>query len=294
MTITKRTPNSDPSHHHLMRANLRLSALALPAAITRAASQRTYQIIGSLVDHGRTQDAYRAYAYFRWVDDQIDETLATRDERTAFAERQQALIARAYAGEQPPDLTAEEQMAVELIRGDGAPESGLRRYVERMMAVMAFDARRRGRLISAAELDAYTHDLAVAVTEALHYFIGHDDPPPQVETRYHAVTAAHITHMLRDTCDDLGAGYFNIPREVLEAGGISARDVHSDVYRAWIKDRVELAREYFKAGRSYLAQVRNARCRIAGHAYTVQFERELDTLERNAYYVRSGERSERI
>lgn len=266
----------------------------LPAAITRAASQQTHQIIGSLVDHDRTQHGYRAYAYFRWVDDQIDEAIPTRDERIAFVERQQAIVDRAYAGEETPDLRAEEQMAVALIGADDGPGSGLHIYMQRMMAVMAFDAARRGRLISQAELDTYTRDLAVAVTEALHYFIGHDDPTPQVETRYHAVIAAHITHMLRDTCEDVAAGYYNIPRKVLDAGDISPRDVHSAPYRAWVQSRVQQARDYFKAGRDYLTQVRSARCRLAGHAYCVQFERELDALERSAYFVRSDAKTERI
>ena len=96
-----------------------------------------------------------------------------------------------------------------------------------MMLVMDFDTRRRGRLISQVELNEYTRWLAVAVTEALHYFIGHDCFTPHDEARYLAVSAAHITHMLRDTYADMRAGYFNIPREVLEANHIGPQDVLS-------------------------------------------------------------------
>ncbi|MBE0690098.1 MAG: hypothetical protein IH587_08265, partial [Anaerolineae bacterium] len=39
----------------------------LPARITKAASRQTFYTIRFLVDHGRVTDAYRAYAYFRWV-----------------------------------------------------------------------------------------------------------------------------------------------------------------------------------------------------------------------------------
>jgi hypothetical protein len=283
-----------PSPAHVPTALIRRGIALLPAAITRAASARTYQIIGTLVDSGRTQNAYRAYAYFRWVDDQIDGSAWEQAQRLAFVARQQAVVASAYAGRPLHPLAPEEQMAVDLIASDPAPDSGLGLYIRHMMAVMVFDAERRGRLITQAELDAYTRDLAIAVTEALHYFIGHDDPSPQIETRYHAVIAAHITHMLRDTCDDLSAGYFNIPREALDAGGITPFDVHSDAYRAWVQSRVQLAREMFRAGRDYLAQVPNARCRMAGEAYCAQFEAELDLLERHAYVVRSDERQERI
>ncbi len=177
-------------------------------------------------------------------------------------------------------------MLVELVQHDHEKCSGLQTYLRNMMLVMDFDARRRGRLVSQVELNEYTRWLASAVTEAMHYFIGHAGFAPQDETRYLAVSAAHITHMLRDTFDDVQAGYYNIPREVLEAHRIGPQDVSSDAYRAWVKGRVLLARQYFKAGRGYLARVRNPRCRLAGFAYTARFEWLLDTIERESYSLR--------
>lgn len=267
---------------------------ALPAAITQAASQQTFRVIGALVDRGRSQQAFRAYAYFRWVDDWLDGTLRRRSDRLAFVARQRAIVAAAYAGEPLPDPAVEEQMAVDLIAADRDGHGGLRLYFEHLLAVMAFDAERRGRLISAPELDEYTHHLAVGVTEALHYFIGHDDPTPQVETRYLAVTGAHITHMLRDTCEDVAAGYFNVPYEFLAAQGIGPGDVQTGAYRDWVESRVRLARECFTAGRDYLTQVQNSRCRLAGHSYCEQFERVLDGLEASACWLRFDEQNERI
>jgi phytoene/squalene synthetase len=141
-------------------------------------------------------------------------------------------------------------------------------------------------LISQIELDEYTHWLASAVTEAMHYFIGNACYAPQDETRYLAVTAAHITHMLRDTFDDVQAGYYNIPREVLDAHHIGPQDVGSEAYRAWVTSRVQLARVYFAAGREYLARVQSRRCRLAGLAYTARFEWVLDTIAREDYSLR--------
>ncbi len=270
------------------------STSSLPAAITAAASQRTHRIIALLADRKRTQDAYRAYAYFRWVDDWLDQDQRNRDDRIKFVRRQQAIIDRGYAGDRIQDLSVEEQMIIDLIRTDREPNSGLRLYIQHLMGVMAFDAERRGRLISAQELDEYSRRLAVGVTEALHYFIGHDHPTPPSENRYLAVTAAHITHMLRDTSEDLAAGYFNVPGDYLAAHGLGPGDIDSEAYRTWVQDRVQLAREYFKAGRAYLAQVRCFRCRLAGRIYCAQFERELDTIERNAYRLRFDGQKQRI
>jgi phytoene/squalene synthetase len=135
------------------------------------------------------------------------------------------------------------------------------------MLVMDFDERRRGRLISQSELNVYTRWLAIAVTEAMGYFIGHGTYTPQDETRYRAVSAAHIIHMLRDTCDDVQNGYYNIPREVLEANHIGPEDIHTDAYCLWVKSRVQLAREDFKAGHAYFQRVQNPRHQLAGFAY---------------------------
>ncbi len=41
-------------------------------AITRFASEQTYFTIRLLVDRDHVEDAYRAYAYFRWLDDRLD------------------------------------------------------------------------------------------------------------------------------------------------------------------------------------------------------------------------------
>jgi phytoene/squalene synthetase len=177
-------------------------------------------------------------------------------------------------------------MLAGLIHGDAQKNSGLQAYIRNMMAVMAFDAERRGRWITQEELVSYRRCLATAVTEALHYFIGHCCNSPRGERRYLAATAAHITHMLRDTCEDTAAGYYNVPRQFLDANGITPQDVGSQAYRAWVRGQVQLAREYFKAGKDYLAQVENFRCRLAGHAYIARFEVVLDAIEREGYILR--------
>ena len=255
-------------------------------SITKAASTQTYYTIRFLVDHERIANAYNAYAYFRWVDDTLDSDSLSSEERFAFLERQKTLLEKCHRGESVQDTTTEEQMLIELVRGEQDKHGGLRAYLHNMMQVMDFDARRRGRLVSQAELNEYTRWLATAVTEAMHYFIGHCCHSPHDETRYLAVSGAHITHMLRDTFDDMQAGYYNIPREVLEANHIQPQDVQSKAYRLWIRSRVQLARRCFKAGRKYLARVENPRCRLAGFAYTARFDWLLDTIEQENYFLR--------
>jgi phytoene/squalene synthetase len=258
----------------------------LAAGITRSASAQTYYTIRFLADRDLAAHAYLAYGYFRWLDDQLDQSGMEKCDRLLFVERQTALIDQCYRGGRLQPLSDEEAMLAELIRSERETRSGLQAYIRNMMAVMLFDAERRGRLISEVELHQYTHSLAVAVTEAMHYFIGHRCRAPQGQTRYLAVTAAHITHMLRDTLEDVQAGYFNIPREIIETHQIDPRDVHSEAYRNWIRSRVGLARAYFKSGQDYLAQVQNPRCRMAGFAYAARFETVLSAIERDDYHLR--------
>ncbi len=259
----------------------------LAIQITRAASTQTYETIRFLVDRDRVSNAYRAYAYFRWVDDFLDARTARVSECLDFLERQQMLVNRAYRGETLYSLSAEEEMLARLIACDTEENSGLHAYIHNLMAVMAFDANRRGRMISQGELTEYTCHLATGVTEALHYFIGHNDTTPQTAERYLAVMGAHITHMLRDTFEDADAGYFNIPCEFLNTYRLDPCDFSSAGYREWVESRVALARRYFETGKHYLAQLKSHRCRFAGYAYITCFERVLDTIERDNYRLRA-------
>jgi phytoene/squalene synthetase len=268
---------------------------SLAATITKAASKQTYFTIGLLVDRSRVADAYRAYAYFRWVDDVLDAgSLSSWDQSARakgveFLERQQALLAACLRGEAPGHVDAHEAMLAELVRHAGADGAGLRTYLLEMMRVMAFDAERRGRLITRLELDDYTRSLAVAVTEAMHHFIGHGSDAPGDPDRYRAVTGAHILHMLRDTVADLHAGYVNVPREVLEASSIGPRDVHADAYRTWVRERVRRAEAELAAGEAYFARHRSRRHRLAGLAYVARFRWLIDRFERDDFRVRPAD-----
>jgi phytoene/squalene synthetase len=268
-------------------ANLTASQ-RLAFQITHKASKQTSYTIQALADRERVPQAFQAYAYFRWLDDWIDEISPGREASEAFIARQCELIDACYQGLTPMRVCPEERMLIDLIHSNADPQSGLAAYIRNMMAVMAFDAGRRGRWITRAELDEYTRLLAVAVTEALHHCIGHNCRAPQGAIRYQAVTGAHIVHMLRDAIEDARAGYYNIPLEVLQAGGISPQQLNSPVYRAWVRERVSVARRCFETGRANLARIENLRCRLAGYAYCARFEIVLDAIERDGYWLRAG------
>ena len=270
------------------------SSDGLAPAITRAASKQTYYTIRFLVDRPRVNDAYRAYAYFRWIDDVLDGEApsgsawseADRITCMRFLDRQKLLLNDCLRGEPPREASRQEAMLLELVRNAGASRDGVETYLRHMMRVMDFDLRRRGRTVTESELSQYTQWLAIAVTEAMHHFIGSGVGGPKDPRRYMAVSGAHILHMLRDTYVDLRAGYWNIPGEVLERHSISPEDVHSDAYREWVETRVRLASTCFEDGKAYLARIGNVRHRLAGLAYIARFEWLIETLKRDDFRLR--------
>ena len=258
----------------------------LPARITKAGSKQTYFTFRLLTDRDRVQDAFRSYAYFRWLDDLLDCDTGTKQEKVALIKHQQALLEACYQGKPPGEVSPEEQMLVDLIQHDEEKNSGLEIYLHNMMAVMSFDVDRCGRTISHSELAEYTRFLSTAVTELLFYFIGHGAHPAHTDTRYHAVSGAHVVHMLRDMVEDISSGYFNVPSEYIREQQITFEELHSLSFRKWVFERVKLARQYFKAGREYIAEVKSIRCRLAGFAYLARFEWMLGLIEREGYYLR--------
>ena len=99
-----------------MAGNLDLEDLG--AAITKAASLQTYMTVRFLVDRDRVAEAYQAYAYFRWVDDWLDDPSRQPSERLAFIARQKDLIAACYRREAVCGVADEERPGLVSKRGE--------------------------------------------------------------------------------------------------------------------------------------------------------------------------------
>ena len=254
--------------------------------ITFSSSKQSYYTARLLVDSDLVDDCHRAYAYFRGVDDVVDVSSKSMEERVTFIERQRILINQLYANIRPGDLTPEEEIIADLISHDRGDDSGLRSFINNFFAIIEFDAYRKGRLITQGELTWYSDCLGKAVTDAIQYFIRNGHPYPANEAHYKAATAAHITHMLRDMYMDIAEGYINIPQEYLEANNLTPDDVNSPLFRAWVKERVILARRFIFEGKGYLDELDVLRCKIAGYWYCARFEVVLDTIEGDGYNLR--------
>jgi len=259
---------------------------ALAHSITWAGSKQSYLTARLLADRDLVDDCLRAYAYFRWADDVVDISLQSGAERTAFIARQKMLIENLYRGDRSADLRPEEEMLADLIAHDRGPDSGLRSFIFNFMAVIEFDARRNGRLVTRWELSAYTAWLATAVMDGIQYFIGNGHPYPKTADRTLAVVGAHLVHMLRDTLEDLPAGFVNVPAEDIQGRGIRLEEVESESFRLWVGEQVERARVCLQAGKRYSDSLEVLRCKLAGAWYCARFEWFLNAIQRDGYRLR--------
>ncbi len=259
----------------------------LAHSITRKSSKQSYYTACFLADKALADDCLKAYAYFRWADDVVDEFSSSQSERMAFVARQKQLITDLYGMRLVAGLSPEEAMIADLIQNDKCENSGLKSFIHNFFAIIEFDAQRKGRTISEEELIWYATRLGIAVTDAIQHFVCNEHAYPDAENRYLAATAAHITHMLRDMRSDISEGYINIPAEYIDENDLNLEDVDNPAFRAWVRDRVELAREYFSEGKQYLDRLSVLRCKIAGYWYCARFETILNIIERDEYVLRA-------
>jgi len=105
------------------------STASLARAITWAGSKQTYFTVRLLVDKDLVDDCYRAYAYFRWADDVIDDSARSSEERLAFIDRQKELIEQLYKGKRPYDMLPEEEIVADLISHDRGENHGLVSFI---------------------------------------------------------------------------------------------------------------------------------------------------------------------
>ncbi|UCD98599.1 MAG: squalene/phytoene synthase family protein [Chloroflexota bacterium] len=270
-----------------MNSGNRQSSAELARSITKTGSVQTYFTARLMVDRDLVDDFFRAYAYFRWIDDVIDIDSNSDQERLTFIANQRRLIDQLYENELVDGLCPEEEILGELIHNDRGESSGLQSFIRNMFAIIEFDAHRKGRLIDGGELDWYVNTLGKSVTDGLLYFIGNGTAYPHLENRYDAGNAAHISHLLRDMRQDTGDGFINIPREFLEENQIPPDAMSNPSYRKWVKERVETARALFNSGKMYLDKLPVLRCKIVGYWYCARFEVVLDTIEKDNYALRA-------
>lgn len=206
----------------------------------------------------------QVYAYFRVLDDRADAPGALPAQAAAAVARHLALL----DGAAPCDPV--EAALAEVRAGPLGPAMGP--AIEGMGAAIAWDARRRGRSCTQAELEAQITRIGDAYLRALWVCSGARGPLP--EDLCWLSRAATGAHQLRDLEEDLGLGYLNVPVEALaELGleGVPAASLDRSRLAPWIAARCVALDRAFDRGEAHLPAVRPLRCRTLITAFSHRY-----------------------
>jgi presqualene diphosphate synthase len=153
------------------------------------------------------------YAFCRAVDDIADERgPATSAERLAELERWRADVAAMFAGRAPARLAVLD----EATRSYGLAHEDFDAVIDGM----AMDAERDIRGPDWATLDLYCDRVASAVGRLSVRIFGLPQEPGEA-LAYHLGRALQLTNILRDIDEDASAGRLYLPREALDAAGVT-------------------------------------------------------------------------
>jgi phytoene synthase len=184
-------------------------------AVQEKASGSSFYSAMRLMPKAEREAMFAIYAFCRAVDDIADDGIGTRDERHEALSCWRADIETLYAGGTPR-------------RGgflkDAVATYGLRK--EDFLAVidgMDMDAAEDIRAPDLATLDLYCDRVASAVGRLSIKVFGMEEGSGFALAR-HLGRALQLTNILRDLDEDASIGRLYLPREHLEAAGITTRD----------------------------------------------------------------------
>jgi phytoene synthase len=192
---------------------------------------------------------YAIYAFCREVDDIVDEPVGTLESRRAALNQWRSDVTSVYAGGPPGQM--------------GFLTDDIRRYrLEQadFIAVidgMEMDLDQDIRAPSMAELELYCDRVAGAVGRLSVKVFGMEEEPGLALARPLG-RALQLTNILRDVDEDAGIGRLYLPREPLEAAGITCTDPDTVIADPRVdiacKAVAKVARDYYRQADAVLAK----------------------------------------
>lgn len=189
-------------------------------AVTRAAAGSSFYLPMRLMPKPERDAMFAIYAFCRAVDDIADDAAGPRAERRAALTQWRVDIEALYAGN-PPPRAAFLKPALDRF---GLVKADFLALIDGMQMDTEADIR-------APTLDTLTHycdRVACAVGRLAVKVFGMEEAPGRVLS-HHLGQALQLTNILRDLDEDAAMGRLYLPREILEAAGITTTDPHAAV-----------------------------------------------------------------
>ena len=192
---------------------------------------------------------FAIYGFCRAVDDIVDEPVGTLAERTAELDVWRRDVESLYAG------AALGRMAflAEDIRRFGLAKADFQAVIDGMQMDLDQDIRAP----DLATLDLYCDRVASAVGRLSVRVFGMPDDPG-VELAHELGRALQLTNILRDLDEDAGIGRLYLPRELLDAAGVTGSDPAAVIADARVDQACRavawLAHEHYRKADAVLAR----------------------------------------
>ena len=158
---------------------------------------------------------FAVYGFCRQVDDIADDLQGERAQRRAQLEAWRTDIEALYAGKDPGRAA----VVTEAVRRFGLAKTDFLAVIDGMQ----MDADEDIRAPPMAKLHLYCDRVASAVGRLSVRIFGMDESPGEA-LAFHLGRALQLTNILRDLDEDAGMGRLYLPRELLDAAGITSGD----------------------------------------------------------------------
>ena len=192
-----------------------MTAAAEIVAVQAKASGSSFYAGMRVLPKAERDAMFAIYAFCRAVDDIADDQQGRSNERTAELNVWRADIERMCAGRDPGRAH---------FLAEATDRFGLRRAdFLTVIDGMQMDVDRDIRAPDMAELDLYCDRVASAVGRLSVRVFGMEDAPG-LALAHHLGRALQLTNILRDLDEDAGIGRLYLPRELLQAAGITSAE----------------------------------------------------------------------
>ena len=192
-----------------------MSAVAQASAQETQASGSSFYAGMRVLPKAEREAMFAVYGFCRQVDDIADDLEGERAERRAGLDAWRADIEALYAGRDPGRAA----LVAEPVRRFGLRKADFLAVIDGMQ----MDADEDIRAPAMAKLDLYCDRVASAVGRLSVRIFGMDDGPGEA-LAHHLGRALQLTNILRDLDEDAGMGRLYLPRELLDAAGMTSSD----------------------------------------------------------------------
>jgi phytoene/squalene synthetase len=215
----------------------------------------------------RREILFGAYAYFRWLDDVLDNKDVSTEESINILARESFFISSLYENKSPQSKCIEEKYISFVICKDLLDNNGFRVIIDGFMSALSWDIKRKHRIPTQQELDEYSLRLGRSYYQCLVFGLDfHPSDKCFKDVGEICGVAAHLAHILRDFFFDLSIGYVNISQEDVTKYHIDLSLKNPELrqnLKPWSRDVIFKSTDMFKKGMKSINKIPSFKARLA-------------------------------